>query len=116
MNIRKWMACIFSPLIMAGCQSEPVTLPERYTLLDVRTPDEYAAGHLQGAVLVPHTTIREKIGAAVPDQQTQILLYCRSGRRSAIAYQTLVELGYAKVLDLGSMDAAAKKTKLSEVR
>jgi len=116
MGLKKWVVSLLGPLILTGCQSEPLTLPASYTLLDVRTPDEYAAGHLQGSVLIPHTSIREKIGAAVPDKQAQILVYCRSGHRSSIAYQTLTALGYKNVVNLGSFRAAGQKTQLPVVR
>jgi phage shock protein E len=116
MSFKKWIVSLLGPLILAGCQSDPVTLPTTYTLLDVRTPDEYASGHLQGSVNMPYTSIREKIGTTVPDKQAQIFVYCRSGRRSSIAEQTLTQLGYTNVVNLGSFRAAEQKTQLPVLR
>jgi phage shock protein E len=116
MGLKKWIVSLLGPLILTGCQSDPMALPASYTLLDVRTPEEYAAGHLQGSMLIPHTSIREKVGAAVPDKQAQIFVYCHSGRRSSIACQALTELGYTKVVNLGGFGAAEQKTQLPVVR
>ena len=66
---------------------------EDYILLDVREEDEYAEGHIKDALLMPYGEITERT----------ILVYCRSGRRSAIAAQTLTELGYTNVKDFGGI-------------
>ena len=115
MGFKKWFVSILGPLFLAGCQSDPMTLPSSYTLLDVRTPEEYAAGHLQGAILMPYTSLREKIGTTLSDKQAPIFVYCHSGRRSSIACQTLTELGYTKVVNLGGLGAAEQKTRLPVV-
>lgn len=77
-------------------------------LLDVRTSQEYDAGHLEGAILIPYDQIGEKIGSVVKKKSQKIYLYCRSGRRSKIATEKLAELGYKNVVDLGSYQDAAK--------
>lgn len=73
-------------------------------LLDVRTKDEFAAGHIAGAVLLPYDEITATTAAkAIPAKDRPVIVYCRSGRRSAIAATALVKLGYAKVYDLGGI-------------
>ena len=63
------------PVKAAAAVSQPGVL------IDVRTPEEYASGHLQGALLLPVDRIAQEIAARVPDKHTPIRLYCRSGRR-----------------------------------
>ena len=73
-------------------------------LLDVRTNDEFAAGHIAGAILLPYDEITATTAAkAIPAKNRPVVVYCRSGRRSAIAAAALVKLGYAKVFDLGGI-------------
>jgi phage shock protein E len=72
--------------------------------IDVRTPEEYAAGHLEGATNIPYDQIAERIAALVPDKNTEIHLYCRSGRRSGLALQALRDLGYTKVINEGAYE------------
>lgn len=73
-------------------------------LLDVRTKEEFADGHIPGAVLLPYDAITEKTARmAIPSKERVIIVYCRSGRRSAIAAETLKDLGYRTVWDLGGI-------------
>ncbi len=74
---------------------------EQYVLVDVRTRDEYAGGHIPTAVNVPHT----EIGLKPPtrDQSALVIVYCRSGGRSAAAKQTLERLGYSRVVNFGGI-------------
>ncbi len=73
-------------------------------VLDVRTLDEYVAGHLEVAKLLPYDAIDAKSAAqVVPKKATTVVVYCHSGRRSALAAQTLKELGYTNVLDIGGL-------------
>ena len=76
---------------------------EGYIILDVREQDEYDAGHIPGAILIPYTQIEEKADEKLPDQDQLILVYCRSGRRSKLAAQALVELGYTNVREFGGI-------------
>lgn len=79
--------------------------------IDVRTAEEYNAGHLQGAVHIPHEQIADKIAAVTADKNAVIYLYCRSGRRSGLALESLQALGYSKVENAGGYEALkAKKT------
>ena len=74
-----------------------------YIILDVRRPDEFAEGHIPGAINVPN----EKIGtveiAELPDKSQLILVYCRSGRRSKEASEKLVKLGYTHIVEFGGI-------------
>ena len=68
-------------------------------IVDVRRDDEYKTGHIPGAVLLTKETITAETAAKVlPDKNQMILIYCRSGRRSKIAAQTLLELGYTNLM------------------
>lgn len=69
--------------------------------IDVRTPDEYGAGHLEGAHNIPVEEIGSRIGALVPSKDTPVLLYCRSGRRAERARQILLGEGYTHVENRG---------------
>ena len=72
---------------------------ERPVLLDVREPNETALGRAKGAVVIPRGTLEGAIEARVPRDRT-VVVYCGSGNRSALAAQTLQEMGYAKVSSL----------------
>ena len=72
-------------------------------LIDVREPQEYAEGHIQGAELIPLGELRERAPKERPDKEALILLCCRSGRRSAQAAQLLSSMGYTHVFDLGGV-------------
>lgn len=73
-------------------------------IVDVRHDDEYKAGHIPEAVLLTMETITEETAANVlPDKSQMILIYCRSGRRSKIAAQTLLELGYTNLIEFGGI-------------
>lgn len=74
-----------------------------YILLDVRTETEYEENHIDGAVLIPDYEINERAEAELYDKGILILVYCRSGRRSAEAAAVLIELGYTNVYDFGGI-------------
>lgn len=76
-----------------------------FVLVDVREEDEYAGGHIEGALLIPYGEIGERAETELPDKEQTILVYCRSGRRSAIAAQTLAGLGYTDVRDFGGINS-----------
>ena len=76
---------------------------EGYIILDVREQDEYDAGHIPGAILIPYTQIEEKANETLPDKDQLILVYCRSGRRSKLASEILVELGYTNIKEFGGI-------------
>jgi phage shock protein E len=68
-------------------------------VLDVRTPAEFEAGHIPGAKLLPYDQVAARAGE-LPGKDRPILLYCRTGRRTAIAAGALARLGYTRVYDL----------------
>ncbi len=72
-------------------------------MVDVRTEKEYAAGHIEGAILIPNETITDKRPEQLPDLDAEILIYCRSGRRSAEAAKKLIAMGYTRVYDFGGI-------------
>jgi len=72
-------------------------------VVDVRRADEYEAGHLPGAILVPNETILTEAAKKLPDKNAVLLIYCRSGRRSAEAAQKLISIGYIHVYDFGGI-------------
>lgn len=74
-----------------------------YVILDVRTEEEFAEGHIPGAVCIPVETIGDEPPAQLPDKDRLILIYCRSGRRSKIASEQLAALGYTNILEFGGI-------------
>ena len=74
-------------------------------ILDVREQDEYDSGHIPGAVLLPVGTIDETTAAEViPEKDSTVLVYCRSGNRSKTASSTLAELGYTSIYEFGGIN------------
>ena len=76
---------------------------QSYILLDVRTDSEYAERHIEGAVLIPDCEIAARAESELPDKNALILIYCRSGRRSANVAYELVAMGYTNVYDFGGI-------------
>ena len=76
---------------------------EKHIILDAREQDEFDEGHIPGAILIPYTEIDNKAEAMLPEKNTQILVYCRSGRRSKIASESLAKLGYTNVKEFGGI-------------
>ena len=76
---------------------------EDYIILDVREQDEFNEGHIKGAILLPYTEINEKAESILPDKDKLILVYCRSGRRSKIAAESLAALGYTNIKEFGGI-------------
>ena len=78
---------------------------ENYIILDVRTEQEFAAGHIPGAILVPNETIGTTDIAQLPDKDQLIMVYCRSGNRSKQASDKLVRLGYTNIVEFGGINS-----------
>ena len=78
-------------------------IEEGYIILDARTQEEYDQGHIPGAIVISHEEIAEKAEEVLTDKDQLILVYCRSGRRSKIAAEALVELGYTKIKEFGGI-------------
>ena len=81
-------------------QSAPASGPPGWVLIDVRENDEFRAGHLPGARGIGRGILEYHIADEVPDTDTEIVLYCRGGNRSALAADALQEMGYTHVLSL----------------
>ena len=76
---------------------------KNYIILDVRRPDEFAEGHIPGAINVPNEEIGTAEIAELPNKSQLILVYCRSGRRSKEASEKLVKLGYTNIVEFGGI-------------
>ena len=76
---------------------------EGYIILDVRTQEEYDQGHIPGAIVISYDEIEEKAEEVLTDKKQLILVYCRSGRRSKLAAEALVELGYTNIKEFGGI-------------
>ncbi len=76
---------------------------EEHIILDTREQDEFDEGHIHGAILIPYTEIENKAKEMLPDKDKLILVYCRSGRRSTIAAESLAKLGYTNVKEFGGI-------------
>jgi rhodanese-related sulfurtransferase len=89
------------PQAQAMLEANPEAL-----LIDVRTQVEFDAGYIPGALLLPNTSINRQTAAQViPTLETPVVIYCRSGARSAQAARTLISLGYTRIYDLGPITA-----------
>ena len=75
------------------------------TIIDVRTPEEFAAGHIEGAVNIDLEGGGFSAGIEPLDRAAAYIVYCHSGRRSAIAAATMVTAGFTQVYDLGGIQA-----------
>ena len=89
--------------ISAGDARSLMDSESGYIILDSRTADEYAEGHIKGAVLIPYDEVADRAASELPDRDQLILVYCRSGRRSKLAAETLAGLGYANVKEFGGI-------------
>lgn len=74
-----------------------------YIILDVRREDEYASGHIPGAINVANETIIDKEPKELPDKEQLILVYCRSGNRSKQASAKLAKMGYTNIVEFGGI-------------
>ena len=74
-----------------------------YVIIDARTEEEFAEGHIENAILIPEYEIAKRAEKELPDKEQLILVYCRSGRRSKIASEELVKLGYTNVKEFGGI-------------
>ena len=72
-------------------------------IVDVRNPEEYAQGHIPGAINVPNPSITNREIPELPDKNQELLIYCRSGQRSKIAGKKLAVLGYQNIKDFGGI-------------
>lgn len=102
---------------LAGCTpaADAVEVTTDTVIIDVRTPEEFASGHLEGAVNINLQSgqFEQEVGALPLDGE--YLVYCRSGNRSAQAVSTMQGLGFTDLTDLGGVDAAAQATGIAIV-
>ncbi len=101
-----------APTVEAKPKREPALAKKLVTknnalLLDVRTDQEFAAGHLEGARQIPHDQVEARMSEVVEavggDKSKPVVVYCRSGRRSQLAKETLEARGFTQVVNLGGM-------------
>ena len=119
--MKKLIPILLSALMFTGCagtsnsqtntyrqitMDEAVTMMAQetgYIILDVRRPDEFAAGHIPNAINVPNETIGTAEIPELTDNDQLIMVYCRSGRRSKEAAEKLVKLGYTNIVEFGGI-------------
>ena len=117
--MKKILPLLFSALAFTACGSASSELSfqqismdaaitqmaeeDNFILLDVRTPEEFADGHIPGAINIPNESIGENDIAELPDKEQRIYVYCRSGNRSKQASAKLVNLGYTNVVEIGGI-------------
>ena len=119
--MKKLIPILLSALMFTGCagtsnnqtntyrsitMDEAVTMMAHetgYIILDVRRPDEFAAGHIPNAINVPNESIGTDEIPELPNKDQLIMVYCRSGRRSKEASERLVKLGYTNIVEFGGI-------------
>ena len=119
--MKKQIPILLSALMFTGCAGtsnnqtntyRQITMDEAvnmmaqetgYIILDVRRPDEFAAGHIPNAINVPNETIGTDEIPELPNKDQLIMVYCRSGRRSKEASAKLVKLGYTNIVEFGGI-------------
>ena len=119
--MRKLLLILLSALMFTGCAGtsnnqtntyRSITMDEAvdmmaqetsYIILDVRRADEFAAGHIPGAINVANESIGTAEILELPDKDQLIMVYCRSGRRSKEASEKLVKLGYTNIVEFGGI-------------
>ena len=89
--------------ITAQQAKELMDTREDYVILDTRTQEEYEELHIPGAILIPYDEILQKAEGVLTDKDKLILAYCRSGRRSKLAAEELVKLGYTNIREFGGI-------------
>ncbi len=116
----KIILIILTVLLLGGCAAQPterasyrqismdeaITMmaeEESYIILDVRRADEFAAGHIPGAINIANEAIGTDEIPELPGKDQLILVYCRSGNRSKQASQKLVKLGYTNIVEFGGI-------------
>ena len=120
MKFKKLFPILLSALLFTGCAGgqgssngykhvspeeaeEIMQAQSGYIILDVRRPDEFAEGHIPNAINIPNESIGSDEIAELPNKNQLILVYCRSGRRSAEAASKLVALGYTNIVEFGGI-------------
>ena len=116
----KYILILLTALLLGGCAAQPtnnasyrqITMEEAvammaqepdYIILDVRREDEFAAGHIPGAINIANESIGTAEIPELPDKDQLILVYCRSGNRSKQAARKLADLGYTNIVEFGGI-------------
>ena len=89
--------------ITAAEAKEIMDSRDDYVILDTRAQEEYNEGHIPGAIVLPHDEVLETAESLLTDKDQLILVYCRSGRRSKLAAEDLVKLGYTNIKEFGGI-------------
>lgn len=100
---------IFGRLFGQGSGTAQDELPQQAVLIDVRSPEEFAAGHIENAIPLPLNRLAREIGNVVTDKDTPVIVYCQSGGRSAAARQQMLDMGYRNVINGGGVRALASR-------
>ena len=123
--MKKLLGIFLAMLLLTACGQEPRTQQEEanmqytnitaqqakeimdtqtgYVILDVRAQSEYDEGHIPGAIVIPHNQVKENAEDILLNKDQLILVYCRSGRRSKLAAEDLVDLGYTNIKEFGGI-------------
>lgn len=119
----KFILILLTALLLGGCAAQPTSPSDKaayrqismeeavtmmaqesdYIILDVRRADEFASGHIPGAINVANESIGTAEIPELPDKNQLILVYCRSGNRSKQASQKLADLGYTNIVEFGGI-------------
>lgn len=119
--MKRIIPILMALLLLSGCATqsakktyrqitmeEAVTMLEEetgYTILDVRTAQEYSEKHIPGAINIANESIGTEDIPELPDKDQLILVYCRSGNRSKQASEKLVKLGYTNIVEIGGINS-----------
>ena len=115
--MKKWLGWLLAAAVFAGCGTQAagyrqvdmdeaqalMAREQNYIILDVRTAEEFAQGHIPGAIHVANESIGREEILQLPDKEQLILVYCRSGNRSKKASEKLVQLGYTNIVEFGGI-------------
>lgn len=117
MKYLKYLVLILTCTFITGCTQKVISYEEisqeeakklmdmeNCVILDVRSSEEFSEGHIENAINIDYEEIKENAEGILTDKNALILVYCRSGRRSKIAAQSLVELGYTNVKEFGGIN------------
>ena len=104
MNKQTWLLAALLFVVPAWADHGGPPVPDQPLVIDVRTAGEYQQAHVRQAINIPYDEIANRIAVFAPEHDTRIVLYCRSGRRSGIAEQTLRQMGYSRIENRGSLN------------
>ena len=104
MNRQTWFLAALLFVVPAWADHGGPPAPGEPLVIDVRTAGEYQQAHVRQAINIPYDEIANRIAVFAPEHDARIVLYCRSGRRSGIAEQTLRQMGYSRIENRGSLN------------